>query len=419
MMKKSIEIERNTTHPQWEGQWLVTFSFDTASDYETVEEHLPKGAVPEPEKTPDPDRKIEKVYLKGSFQFYRENEIGSYQAFEENPLIRTYDAFEYQKGMFGAGINVVNGQELQYEMHSVSESLYQITLPLPSGIYGYGFSILYSDGTVEKNIYDPENMPPKNGDYTFGESVFALGEIESEPEPLCYALARKAVDYGTQTYVTYQAVDGTEQPLGIWVPQGYTSEKKYRTIYVSHGGGGNEVEWMVSGRLPFIMQNLICSGKTEEAIIVTMNNTYFNWEESQTLSNMIECILPYVETHYSVLPGAQNRALCGLSMGSMMTNSMMKRYPEKFGYYGGFSGGATDHDLTHYKPESLKKCVIYETCGNVDIAYNNKRGISTLDYLKTLDRMEISYTFELLNGGHDWGVWRESFVRFAMLFLGK
>lgn len=415
----SIQIEKNTTHPEWNGKWLVTFTFDTSSEYTVAEEHFPPGVTPEPKKEPAPDRKIEKVFLKGSFQFYKREETESYTAFGDNSGIPTYDAYSYRKGMFGTGVDVTAGKELTYEMNPVSESVYTLTLPLPSGIYGYSFSILYTDGTMDKTIYDPENMPLKNGGHTIGQSEFDLGDPDRERVPLRYELKQPGTSCGTLRFESYTAIDGTTQPLGIWLPEGYTPDRTYRTIYVSHGGGGNEVDWMISGRLPVIMQNLIRAGETEEAILITMDNTWFNWDETRTLPNVLECIIPYVESHYSVLPGYENRAFCGLSMGSMTTNNMMKIYPGEFGYYGGFSGGIQDLDPAHYQPEVLRTRKIYETCGCVDIAYNNSRGISTLDYLKVLDTLEVPYTFELLDGSHDWGVWRESFIRFAEKILWK
>lgn len=415
----SIRIEKNTAHPEWEGQWLVTFLFDTSSDYRMAEEHYPPGDVPEPEKLPDPDRKTAKVFLQGSFQFYRREEVASYVAFGDNSGIPTYDAFSWRKGMFSAGTDVTTGKMLSYEMEPVSETLYMVTLPLPSGIYGYGFSILYSDGTMEKNIYDPQNMPPANGGHTIGQSEFSLGEAEKEGEPLCYELESPGCSYGTLLYESYDAIDGTRQPLGIWLPDGYTPQRSYRAIYLSHGGGGNEVDWMASGRIPVIMQNLIRAGKTEEAIVVTMDNSWFGWDETKMLPNVLNYIIPYMERHYHVLPGYENRAFCGLSMGSMATNHMMKFYPEQFAYFGGFSGGLQNHEPERFQPDILRARRIYETCGRVDIAYNNTRGISTLDYLKTLDALGIPYTFELLDGSHDWGVWRESFIRFAVNHLWK
>ena len=34
------------------------------------------------------------------------------------------------------------------------------------------------------------------------------------------------------------------QPLGIYLPHDYDTNKTYKTIYLAHGGGGNDVEWM-------------------------------------------------------------------------------------------------------------------------------------------------------------------------------
>ena len=64
---KSLSIERNTTHSEWDGKWLVTFRFDPSAGCEQAEEHFPPNVTPPVKETPAPDRKIEKVFLSGSF----------------------------------------------------------------------------------------------------------------------------------------------------------------------------------------------------------------------------------------------------------------------------------------------------------------------------------------------------------------
>ncbi len=418
---KSLSIERNTTHSEWDGKWLVTFRFDPSAGYEQAEEHYPPNVTPPEKKAPSPDRRIEKVVLSGSFQFYRRDEVGSYRAFAEDNDFPTYDAFSYRSDMFPAGSDVVTAKEHPYEMKKTADpergEIYEITLPLPSGIYGYRYTILYSDGSEDKNIYDPQNMPLSDERYRLGQSELVLGTAEDEDEPLCYELKRQGAGYGTLRFEHYTAVDGSDEILGIWLPEGYSTDKKYRTLYISHGGGGNEVDWMSTA--PVIIQNLIDAGKTKEAIIVTMNSTVFDWDMKKALPNIVGHVIPYVESRYPVLPGYENRAFCGLSMGSMLTNNLMRYHPEAFGYFGGFSGGIDNNSAADFKPEILRERTIYESVGCVDIAYNNTRGISTLDYLKTLDELEIPYTYDLIDGSHDCFVWRRSLIRFASDLIWK
>ena len=65
----------------------------------------------------------------------------------------------------------------------------------------------------------------------------------------------------------------TSQPLGIYLPHDYDTNKTYKTIYLAHGGGGNDVEWMNIASANNIMDNLIADGEVADAIVVTKDNT--------------------------------------------------------------------------------------------------------------------------------------------------
>jgi enterochelin esterase-like enzyme len=54
---------------------------------------------------------------------------------------------------------------------------------------------------------------------------------------------------------------------------------------------------------------------------------------------LIKDLIPYVESHYSVYPDAQHRALAGLSMGGMQTKAIAPNNSDTFAYFGIFSGG--------------------------------------------------------------------------------
>jgi len=53
---------------------------------------------------------------------------------------------------------------------------------------------------------------------------------------------------------------------------------------------------------------------------------------------MLTDLIPTVERTYRVLPGRENRAMAGLSMGGMQTFLTTLSNLDKFTYVGGFSG---------------------------------------------------------------------------------
>jgi enterochelin esterase family protein len=54
---------------------------------------------------------------------------------------------------------------------------------------------------------------------------------------------------------------------------------------------------------------------------------------------LLENIVPYVEKNYRVLPGGENRAVAGLSMGGGETLGVVTHHPDQFGYVGVWSAG--------------------------------------------------------------------------------
>lgn len=387
-----ITVEKNT-NPKWKADYVATFVYKDQDK-----------------------RNATSVNIQGGFQFYKEDEVGSYKGGVVNTKIPCYDAYQYEKGMFAGSSSTKTDGMIPYEMKEITDEVFEVKIPLPANQYFYSYYVTYQNQDEVIKVYDPVNMPKKSPSGSdAGWSTFYVGKSgETKGQEYIYPRNDKN---GKVEYKQYKAVDGTTQYVGIYTPYGYDKNKTYKTIYVSHGGGGNENEWMTIGAIPNIMDNLIAKGEIADAIVVTMNNTYFNWDYEKVLPNVVDHIVPFIENSYSVSKEYKDRAFCGLSMGSMTTNQMAKTYPNEFGYFGSFSGGSTDLDKSNYDVKSLNNAVLYLTAGNIDMAYNNDMGISSVDYMKMYDDLGIKYNFDLLLGSHDWFVWRESFTTFAKDYL--
>ena len=391
-----VTVTRNTDHPEWKAKYLAKFVYE------------------------DEDaRDATSVNVQGGFQYYKESETGGYEASGDNSGIPCYDAFEYEEGMYAASSSLETGGMIPYEMVETSPERFEVTIPVPANQYFYAYYVQYDGDTDPEHIVktiDPANKPISYKGKDAGWSLMYVGD-SGETKGQEYAYPRTDGKTGTVSFVDYDAVDGTKQPLGVYVPYGYDSSKTYKTIYVSHGGGGNAVEWMTIGSAGNIMDNVIANGEMAEAIVVTMDNAYFEWDYEAIKNNLVNHIIPFVEANYSVSKEANDRAFCGLSMGSMTTNQMAKMIPDEFGYFGSFSGGTTDLDATHYDVNKLNQKTLYLTAGTIDMAYNNTMGISSVDFMDMYDELGVKYDFELKLGAHDWYVWRDSLTTFAKDYL--
>ena len=376
-------------------------------------------------------KEVAKVEVGGNFQFYTEDQLDDYLANEdtiepgksyEEFTLSGYRATEYKAGMFTTGVAMdlaATGQaNYLYELSEIEENIWQTSLPLPGGQYYYDYFITYADGTTE-TIKDPANLPIANGDSDANHSLFYVGNSEDCVAGEEYVFPRTDGKTGTVNYVTYTAVDGSTQPLGIYLPYGYDETKTYKTLYLSHGGGGNEVEWYEIGSAKNIFDNLIAEGELEPTIIVTMDNLYFNFESGDSVKNITECIIPYMEANYAVDTSREGRAIAGLSSGGSVSVDAMLNANDTFDYYGVFSPSRTmnfvEESLTDEMKADLKDAEsYYVSCGIFDSYLRRNVNEQVYEELQAIDA-NVAFTWK--NGSHDWAVWRAQLSDFAKNYL--
>ncbi|HET8697450.1 MAG TPA: alpha/beta hydrolase-fold protein, partial [Gammaproteobacteria bacterium] len=71
-------------------------------------------------------------------------------------------------------------------------------------------------------------------------------------------------------------VTGNKRPASIYLPPGYSANKKYPVLYLLHGIGGNETHWPGPGAAGAILDNLIADGKAVPMIVVMPNGRASN-----------------------------------------------------------------------------------------------------------------------------------------------
>ena len=289
----------------------------------------------------------------------------------------------------------------------VEKGVWTVEIPLPNGQYYYRFNIFYTGSSRAQQIVDPENKPFANGDNDSGWSLFYVGDATDCLDGQEYVFPRNDDNTGTVNYVSYEAIDATMQPMGVYLPKGYDENKKYKTLYLSHGSGGNEVEWFEIGSAKNIMDNLIAEGEVEDTIIITLDLTYFNLGNSapgrgfeRIKDNIMNYVIPYVESHYSVSKDARDRAFAGLSGGSRLATFLYQENAGDFGYFGMFSHTIANVDVQNIENKNYPTLML--GYGNLDPFgkqyYPN--------FISRLEAADVQYDLYPVNGGHDWGAWR-------------
>ena len=302
--------------------------------------------------------------------------------------------------------------------------------PFPHDVYNYQFNV---DGVIA--------MDPANPYVKLGFGAFPPANLVEVPGNGLEFDDAKPVPHGTIRVETYNSkAIGAPRTLWIYTPPGYDrGNTRYPVFYLLHGSGNIDSSWMLTGRANYILDNLIAEGKAKPMIIVNplgyaRQGVGLGPEQPAPQQqpgpggavgggligkDLIEDVIPFVEKTFRVLPGADNRALGGLSMGGGQTAAIGFAHPDLFHSLVIMSAGSNNADANY--PEFFK-----------DAAATNKQlkllwmGVGKDDTLvgpsaKTLDTLltakGIKHTFVVGEGRHEWVVWRHHLNEVAPLLF--
>jgi enterochelin esterase-like enzyme len=314
-----------------------------------------------------------------------------------------------------------------YEMNKNEKGIWTVTTdPQVPGFHYYSLVI---DGV---RVADPAS-----------ESFYGTGRMSSAidiPEAGVDFYTIKDVPHGDiRNQVYFSKTTGSWRSINIYTPPGYDRavNEKYPVLYIQHGGGEDERGWAVQGKTNIILDNLIAEGKAKPMLVVIPNGNvsrpgaaagggYNNEAMDVFREELLGSIIPFIESSYRVKPGAENRAISGLSMGGGQAFYTGLRNTEVFanvgvfstGLFGGISRqpGAAEFNpetvipgiLSNPEPFNKKLKVFYISVGEQD-----PRIEATRKLVQTFKSKGLKVDFASFPGGHEWQVWRKSLYDFA------
>ncbi|MDQ8202167.1 alpha/beta hydrolase-fold protein [Pelagicoccus sp. SDUM812003] len=232
---------------------------------------------------------------------------------------------------------------------------------------------------------------------------------------------------GTLERITYHSgVTGTDRSANVYLPPNYSPDQKYPVLYLLHGIGGNEYEWIGYVKGHAILDNLIADDKAVPMIAVFPNGRAmpndeppenpFNPEAVAAFAafegDLLDYLVPAIDARYSTIADADHRALAGLSMGGGQTFNIGLSHLDTFSWIAPFSAAPNTQPLEELvdNPESVSKNLnlLYISCGNRDGLINNSQQAH-----RFLRDHGIPHIWNVDDHGHDGETWGSNLYHFA------
>jgi enterochelin esterase-like enzyme len=251
--------------------------------------------------------------------------------------------------------------------------------------------------------------------------LLALTWVEAQPPlpqaPRGFDTKRPDIPRGKVETVEYDSKTvGAKRKLVVYLPPGYSKDNKYPVFYLLHGAGDDETGWTRKGAAAVILDNLYADKKLVPMIVVMPNGFARKpgekgkgFKGGKGFNNpfekdLLDDIIPFVESHYPVKADRERRAIAGLSMGGGQALRIGLKNLDRFAWVGGFSsalfGGAGG---VISDPEAARKQLrlLWVSCGDKDRLLKGSEA-----FHKALEEMKVPHVWHLEPGAHTWGVWR-------------
>jgi enterochelin esterase-like enzyme len=312
-----------------------------------------------------------------------------------------------------------------YPMTKDADGVWSITMgPLDPNWYCYNFTI---DGV---QVGDPANR-----DISFYQAGPLWTAYPSSvwsyvfvPGPEADFMADAMVPHGVVSSVRYFSnVHQRHMEMLVYTPPGYNHDnRRYPVLYLYHGGGGLNTDWIVNMRANYILDNLIAQGMVEPMIVVSPE---YNVRGCRDFSGdpfsqeLLGNIVPYIEENFRVAPGAKNRALAGLSSGGGCVMNALFQNAGEFAYIGAFSPywpTQAQDDLVQNHLDLITDPTVNK---RTELLWTSSGGLESVpSFLPLLDEYGVNYTYvpgsEIgADWAHVWDTWRYHLLAFSQLLF--
>ena len=305
-------------------------------------------------------------------------------------------------GQFGADTALAKGDD----------GVWSVTVPkVPAGVFEYHFSV---DGM---NVIDPQNSALKPQRWP-GSNILHIPA--TPPAPWDW----QDIPHGViHVHSSASKALGKPRRILVYTPPG-AGDVALPVLYLAHGYSDDERTWSVHGKAPWIMDSLIAGKKAVPMILVMPDahaippgaagfEDYGPANSDALCRELVQDIIPLVESSYQVDARPAARAFAGLSMGGHHALTIALNYHEKFNWIGAFSSApppakSVSAGLDNAEGTNKDLRLLWIACGKKDFLLQRNNEFNAL-----LKEKGVRFEFVETEGGHEWPVWRNYLTEFA------
>ena len=282
------------------------------------------------------------------------------------------------------------------------DGIWTVTVgPAVPDIYPYCFEV---DGIAVMDPQCPDWFPNE----TFKNSMVDVrGDVPMDHDLM-------SVPHGKVDYVNYHSETlGVFGNAIVYTPPTYDKEpsRRYPVFYLISGTTDTEEVYFKVGRMNLILDNLIAQGKAKEMIVVLPYGNPAKYCPAGTLDftkgdvfskDLLNDLMPFVESEYRTLNDRDNRAIGGFSRGGNQGLSIGLTNLDKFSYlcsYSSFTSMDIPEVYDNARKTNRKLNLFWLGVGTDDFLYGNAK-----EYMEFLDEKGIRnvQVFTSDKKGHTW-----------------
>lgn len=234
---------------------------------------------------------------------------------------------------------------------------------------------------------------------------------------------------------------GRDYKYTVYLPDSYKNDdKRYPVLYLLHGSGGDENDWLSKGGARETMDALIARRLIQPMIVVMPGHATAWWVDGATEKGetaLIKDVIPHAEGKYRVDSARGNRLVAGLSAGGYGSLNLVFKYPGMFAAAAILSPAIYDpvppsHSSSESNPQFQKegkfdsalwkslnyvsRIETYKQSGIIVPLYIHSGDHDTLGialqaamlYEKLRLHQPDAVELRIVNGGHEWMLWRDT-----------